>query len=651
MKPKNISLLAVILIASLMLSGCKEKKRHQTVNPESWVVTGFVFKNGTSEGDIQDVESRLIRTAKALNELKGLEEYTQHADLYTRYYASGYTFLVGPFPSSSSFTKDFKRKNRSLSLIIPIHSGKEELDINVESLLLSRSETQPGDAPINSFWDNGITGNGYVAALLDSGTDSDHPAFLNKNVTILGSDQSNDKSYNWLMRREWLKTEGSRHLRSAHGTAVAGALAGNPSIGPHKGIAKDADIISGYAGSAEDALTPEGDGEMANIIKDLKSANLTKATLTYLKHYNIVSLNYSFGHGRILMPAKSGVMSQWQTWSFWARYFDAVSFENDFLFAKSAGNDGSKYPNKEQSKKPQPYSLSMPGDNYNGLTVANVDTTLSGGPTEKTTDRAKHSVRSTSSRGPTTDGRRKPDIAAPGHQTRTAAPDPDAYTYQGPYKHRFTAKKYKEYDPATITRISSGTSLASPHVAGAAVLVRQALEETRDSQYKKFSPIVKAVLINHSDNHSQHVLKEDLPQYCDSNGHWCPSRGWGYMDMTQAYKEYQNAKQFELNSGSQTKSYRIVNPVPNFKATLVWEHQNFDSASKLLAVDMTLYNDNNKQAIQSDRGKGLHNVLQVQTKEQTDLCLEIEAKNMLEFSVDTLSLASNTELIPVSSCR
>ena len=228
MKPKNISLLAVILIASLMLSGCKEKKRHQTLNPESWVVTGFVFKNGTSEGDIQDVESRLIKTAKALNELKELEEYTKHADLYTRYYASGYTFLVGPFPSSSSFTKDFKRKNRSLSLIIPIHSGKEELDINVESLLLSRSETQPGDAPINSFWENGITGNGYVAALLDSGTDSDHPAFLNKNVTILGSDQSNDKSYNWLMRREWLKTEGSRHLRSAHGTAVAGALAGNP---------------------------------------------------------------------------------------------------------------------------------------------------------------------------------------------------------------------------------------------------------------------------------------------------------------------------------------------------------------------------------------------------------------------------------------
>ena len=318
--------------------------------------------------------------------------------------------------------------------------------------------------------------------------------------------------------------------------------------------------------------------------------------------------------------------------------------------AKSAGNFGSKYPNGEKSEEPLPYSLTTPGDNYNGLTVANVDTTLKDGPTEKTTDRSKHLIRKSSSRGPTTDGRRKPDIAAPGHKTRTAAPDPDAYTYEGPYKDEFIIEDYIGYDPATMTRRVSGTSLSSPQVAGAAVLVRQALEETGDSQYKKFSPVVKAVLINSSDNHSDHVLKEDFPKYCDANGHWCPSRGWGYMDMTQAYNEYKKAKQFDLNSGSTTQSYRVVNQGPHFKATLVWEHKNFDNASKLLSVDMTLYNDDTKQEIESDKSKGIHNVLQVQTKEQSDLCLEIEAKKMVEFSDHTLSLASNTELIPVSSC-
>ena len=120
--------------------------------------------------------------------------------------------------------------------------------------------------------------------------------------------------------------------------------------------------------------------------------------------------------------------------------------------------------------------------------------------------------------------------------------------------------------------------------------------------------------------------------------------------MTQAYNEYKKAKQFDLNSGSTTQSYRVVNQGPHFKATLVWEHKNFDNASKLLSVDMTLYNDDTKQAIESDKSKGIHNVLQVQTKEQSDLCLEVEAKKMVEFSDHTLSLASNTELIPVSSC-
>ncbi|UTZ36262.1 S8 family serine peptidase [Vibrio campbellii] len=652
---KHKLLLTAMLTTGFIAPTQAETGQHGSLESHSWVVTGFVFKSGTAESDIQLVESKLNQNAKALNGLKGFKEYTDHALLYTRYQASGYTFLVGPFPSDPSYTEGFRKQNTSLSLIEPIKTGEEELDINVESILLSRSETQPGDAYINSFWENGITGNGYVSAILDSGTDIDHPAFSDKNVTVMGSDSNDEEGYNWPMRREWLKTAGSRHLRSTHGTAVAGAMAGNSSISPHDGIAKDADVVSGYAGSASDTLFPEGDGEFAQVLRELKAANLTMSSLSYLTNYNVVSLNYSYGNGRIQTPQENSTTNQWQTWSFWARYFDAVSFQNDFLVSKSAGNDGSRYPNGEAAEEPQPYSISKPGDNYNGLTVANVDTTLLNGPTEKTTDRAEHSIRYTSSRGPTTDGRRKPDIAAPGHDTRTAAPDPYAYTYKGPYKDRFSEEELMddEYDRATMTRLATGTSLASPHVAGAAVLVRQALEETKNRQYKKFSPLVKAVLINSADNHSKNVLREDLPQLCDSNGNWCPSRGWGYMDMTQAYSEYQNAEQFELRQGSQSKSYRIVNKGNNFKATLVWEHKNFDDASKLLSVDMTLYNDNNKQEIQSDQSKGIHNVLQVQTQRQTDLCIKIEAKadQNGEFSPDYMSLASNAKLIPVSSCN
>ncbi|UTZ29489.1 S8 family serine peptidase [Vibrio campbellii] len=654
---KHKLLLAAIFATGFIAPIQAETKQHNSLASRSWVVTGFVFKNGTDENDIRRVESQLTLNAKDLNGLKGLKEYTDHALLYTRYQASGYTFLVGPFPSDSSYIDDFRKKNSSLSLVQTLQMGEEELDINVESILLSRSKTQPGYAYINSFWEHEITGSGYLSAVLDSGTDVDHPAFSQKKIIVMGSDTDDEERYNWLMRREWLKTEGSRHLRSTHGTAVAGAMAGNPSTStdvhsPQDGIAKDANIISGYAGSASDTLYPEGNSEFAQLLRELYAANLTMSSLSNLKNYNVVTLNYSYGNGRIPAPKGRKTTNQWQTWSFWARYFDAVSYQNDFLLSKSAGNDGSKYPNGDTADKPQPYSLSIPGDNYNGLTVANVDTTISSGPSEKTTDRSQHTIRSTSSRGPTTDGRRKPDIAAPGHDTRTAAPDPEKYSYEGPFKDRFQADKYKEYDPTTITRLATGTSLASPHVAGAAVLVREALEKTKNPQYKKYSPLVKAVLINSSDNNSKNILEEDLPKYCDSNGHWCPSRGWGYMDMTQAYSEYKYAKQFELRFEHKTKSYRIVHMGNNFKATLVWEHKNFDDASKLLSVEMTLYNDDTKQEIQSDQSQGIHNVLQVQTQIQQNLCMQIEAKTnqKVTFSNNYMSLASNTMLIPVSSC-
>ncbi|EEX32117.1 MULTISPECIES: S8 family serine peptidase [Vibrio] len=647
---KHTALFAAMLVAGSVAPTHAETAQVEALAPQSWVVTGFVFKNDASESDIQNVESKLNHQATVLNHLKGFKNYTDHDLLYTRYQAAGYTFLVGPFPSDFSYIKSFQKQNASLGLIEPIKAGEEELDINVESILLSRSETQPGDAYINSFWEHGITGTGYTAAVLDSGTDIEHPAFVDKNVLVMGSEGISGEDYNWPMKREWLKTAGSRHLRSTHGTAVAGAMAGNSSISPHDGIAKDADVISGYAGSASDTLLPDGDGEFAQILRELKSANLTMSSLSYLTNYNAVSLNYSFGNGRILAPVEQSSLNQWQTWSFWARYFDAVSYENDFLLSKSAGNDGSKYPDGSSAEAPQPYSISKPGDNYNGLTVANVDTTLTDGPTEKTTDRSQHSIRATSSRGPTTDGRRKPDIAAPGHDTRTAAPDPNAYTYEGPYKDRFLEDEYKEYDEDTITRLATGTSLASPHVAGAAVLVRQALEESNNRQYQKFSPLVKAVLINSADNNSRNVLSEDLPQYCDSNGNWCPSRGWGYMDLTQAYSEYENTKQFELRPWSRSKSYRVASNDKNFKATLVWEHKNFDDASKLLSVDMTLYKDNSRYEIQSDHSEGIHNVLQVQTKRRTDLCIQIEASESGTFTPYTMSLASNTRLIPVRSC-
>ena len=134
---KHTALFAAMLVAGYVAPTHAETAQVEALAPQSWVVTGFVFKNDASENDIQTVESELNHQATVLNHLKGFKNYTDHALLYTRYQAAGYTFLVGPFPSDFSYIKSFQKQNASLGLIEPIKAGEEELDINVENSVLT----------------------------------------------------------------------------------------------------------------------------------------------------------------------------------------------------------------------------------------------------------------------------------------------------------------------------------------------------------------------------------------------------------------------------------------------------------------------------------------------------------------------------------
>lgn len=94
-----------------------------------------------------------------------------------------------------------------------------------------------------------------------------------------------------------------------------------------------------------------------------------------------------------------------------------------------------------------------------------------------------------SSRGPTADGRRKPDVVAPGMYVQSARADPDT---RG------------ECDNSNGLRFKAGTSMSTPLVAGSAALVRQYFEEGwqetgRPDPSVGFSPrasLVKAVILN-----------------------------------------------------------------------------------------------------------------------------------------------------------
>lgn len=179
------------------------------------------------------------------------------------------------------------------------------------------------------------------------------------------------------------------------------------------------------------------------------------ASLDWLGTNNVRAVNWSgafFNPGNTFIAGEGGNGVE-------AMMLDAKVRTNDWLFCKSAGNQGTGGTN-----------ITVPGDAYNILTVGATGATAGGGSSEDYTRVANYS-----SRGSTSDGRRKPEIVAPGSNIFMAAGGSN-----------------------TATQTASGTSFATPHVAGTAALleqwaVREGLNSDRLSK--------KAMLLNGASKH------------------------------------------------------------------------------------------------------------------------------------------------------
>ena len=149
---------------------------------------------------------------------------------------------------------------------------------------------------------------------------------------------------------------------------------------------------------------------------------------------------------------------------------------DEFLFVASAGNSGNDIPGKVLNTIHEPASCKN---------VIAVGASQSDGDRLYRGDLGRDYLADFSSRGPTMDGRMKPDIVGPG------------YTLLAP--RAYAASKNKEDTYETF-----GTSFSAPVISGSAALIRQYFEEGWFPCGKKgcgkaifpSGPLVKAVMMN-----------------------------------------------------------------------------------------------------------------------------------------------------------
>ena len=271
----------------------------------------------------------------------------------------------------------------------------------------------------------GATGTGVTWAVLDTGIAARHPHFRR-------ADGRNTVLEQWdcthrgdpVLHRPGQKTFDTLD-GNGHGTHVAAIIGGGVGGSQYLGMAPDAQLI-GFK-----VLKDSGDGEDAFIIKALdKVAEINEKAGRLVIHGLNLSLggafdpmSYNCGHTPLCQELR-------RLWN------------QGVLVCVAAGNEGYAVLEGEDGPIQSNMDLSI-GD------PANLEEGITVGSVHKTNPHT-YGISYFSSRGPTADGRLKPDLVAPGERILSAAHDADP----------------KAAAPDELYVEMSGTSQATPHVAG-----------------------------------------------------------------------------------------------------------------------------------------------------------------------------------------
>ena len=333
-----------------------------------------------------------------------------------------------------------------------------------------------------SFWTGGFTGGVYELVDPDTGVDRTHPALVGKisDEAVFHAAAQGQGNYN-----DDPTTPDDLH---GHGTHIAGIMGSQDAT--YRGLAYG---LFGVINAKWGYLTTGGGGQgiESDSMRAMDWAILTAGG-------DVLSLSFGGGSND---NGNSG----------WGRYMDMLVDDLGIPVSVAAGNSG---PGGGTLGQPATsFNIVTTGAMYDGGTAARGDDTIAG----------------FSSRGPTGDGRIKPDIMAPGSSIVATAHD---------------------WEGGNSDWVSmSGTSMAAPHVGAGLILYMHA------TGGPAFPARSKAVFLNTATD-----LGAAGP---DAN------YGWGYMDLSLAWARRNNVVQGAADEGI-PQFFRLAGAA-NDRATMVWQ--------------------------------------------------------------------------------
>lgn len=422
----------------------------------------------------------------------------------------------------------------------------------------------------DTFWSGGVTGTTAIAGIIDTGVDTTHPAL---SATTWTSHTFHDAGEG---QPTYDDDASSTDDLQGHGTRVAGIVVSRDSTyrGISYGSAQAVNLKAGYR-------TTSGGGAL--MTSDVMTAVDWALTTSAVRPD---ALNLSAG------AAESSDDNGW------VRFFDAVVDDADAFttsVALAAGNSG-----------PSSQTLLSPSIAYNVLCVA-------GAYDSNTADRSDDTIYSASSRGPTSGGRKKPDLATPAQSIASCN------------------LSWEDTNPDFVA--GSGTSFAAPHATGALLLLTDAgvTEPMRQ----------KAVLIN----------------ACEDRGDagWDASWGWGYLDLWYAYYHRSDSLMDTVYPAGSPNDFRLyrADGVTGSKFTLAWNrHVNYGGSFfpstyyDLNNLNLRLYAETDNVMIGSSVSS-IDNVEQVVSDRAGSDVIKVDAASaaFAGVSYEDFALAGNAALV------